>query len=365
MEFNTKKNSGFTLIDKGMSQMPPTTQVNIPAKDGGAKLVYNKDLTVEGKVVEPAKTDVVAMVKELPKATESGIKNASQAIKAQVESITNSETVQSAKKLGEDGLAKAQNAKKDALSWYAEKKQALGTWLKKIDCSFLKKPPKPAPAEAPKVKGGAHPISEPAPTITQNVYGETRAVCLDKAGNAITTTCSEGNKTILIQHGEGSYVKMEDGGGTIDKTRGRKLTLIDDNWEISVTKDEVKLVSGDQIVNIKKTVLTNIEEDENHNVDGERAVKVAQSQLHDIGKNETTVVGADRTLSVTGKEEIKVGGNSQTDIMGGETRRVNSFLNITVNGPVTVNCLSAEVTAKSQVKIQSPIIRLLGRIMMN
>jgi len=368
MEFNSKKNSGFTLIDKGMSQMPPAAQVNIPTPDGSPKLVYNKELTVEGSVVEPALTSAVATVKELPKATESGIRAGSQWLKEQVAVVTESQIVKDAKTLGEDGLKKAQEAKQESLSWYAAKKKALGTWVQKINCSFLSKndaKPEAQPPAKPETKGGARKIEEPAPTITQNVYGETRVLALDKAGNSITTTSSEGNKTILFQHGSGTYLKMEDGGGTLDKTRDRKLTIIDKNWEISIGEDEIKLVSGDQVVNIKKTVLTNIEEDENHNVDGERSIKVGQNQLHDIGKNDTTTVGADRTLSVAGKEEIKVGGDSTTTIMGGETRTINTQLTITVNGPISVNCMSADITALSMAKVKSPIIRLLGRIMMN
>lgn len=364
MSFNVGKYDGLSKTKKGLSLLPPEAQAVIPAKDGGESKIYDPKLTVDGLVIDKSLTDKVCVVQELPKATVSGAKEAVQSVAEQIKSLADVEQVNDLKKLGEEGLSKLQEAKAAATAAYESTKSAVIGYVKKIDCSFLKKKP-PKKEETKAALGGAQPIKEPATTTEKNTYGEARSMFRDKAGNSMTVTSGEGNSKILTVHSTGSYSLMDDSGDRVDKTKKNQMTLIDEGFTLHVGADGITLIEGDNKINIKKNLLTNVERDENHAIGGEHSVKVSQNQMTDVAKNQTTIVGSDRSESVAGNHDDKVSGNVKHVVGGNENVQITGGWTVTVNGNVNITSGgTASVTAQT-VNVQGANVSIRGKVRIN
>lgn len=377
---NENKNDGFFGRKSGESVgVSRYVQANVPTPDGGTKVVSSMADTPDGKIIIPQLKEGVSEVKELPKAKESGVKAAIKSFTDTANAIAESSQVQAVKELGEQGVKAVQEQKKTLLAQAKAVVDAgfnavgdAAAWARKalsFDCSKAKnKPTVQTPTSqpvAPAAKGTTNKITEAKPTGEKGEYGKV-IVNETKGGHVQLIDNTPGNKRVLNLHPSGTYDSKTDNGDSTDKVVGSKFTFVDKDWKITVFGDEIEVVYGDEHVNIKKNQFVNINGDMNHNVDGERSDHVGNNMMQAVDGNLTEITGADRTESVGGNYDGKIGGKETVKVAADSSKTVGGNMTIIVGGNVQIiSGGSVNVTAAKNMQLVAPLVRIIGRIMMN
>ncbi len=209
-----------------------------------------------------------------------------------------------------------------------------------------------APSEA---KSG---VDEPKPTPDKSKYGKVNIKEL-KSGITQTIDETEGNVRIVELHPSGTYDAKLDNGDQTEKVTGKKITVIDKNWEIAIFENEIVVITKDQKLHIKNDRFLNIEgnhdinidKDKNELIKGKNTLNVTGESITKISSNERKHTTGNQTNLIEGNLDETVKGNYSSNVSGNGTSSVSGNLSISVSGNVNIS-------ASGQISITAPKISL-------
>jgi hypothetical protein len=201
-------------------------------------------------------------------------------------------------------------------------------------------------------------IAETPPTGDKAEYGKLQ-VKENKAGFVEIRDETPGNVRKIDLHPTGTYDSMLDNGNREDKTTGKKLTMVDKNWEIVVFENELIVINKDYKLHIKQDSYTNINGNENINVDKDSSEVIKGNKKLNIKGNNTVKIEGNEGVGVDGNQKIDIGGNLTEKVSGNIEQKVSGNVKEKVSG--TKNEIVGSVltiTAGQLIRISAPKIKL-------
>lgn len=182
-------------------------------------------------------------------------------------------------------------------------------------------------------------IAEPAPTGEKAQYGKIR-VAQTKGGFVDITDETPGNKRRIAVHPSGSYRSTLDNGDSHEKVVHDKVTIIINDWNITISGDKIEVIDGEQKVQIKRDRQTNIngsdhlniDKDFNTNVEGDVGVQIGGNNTESIGGNMISEIDGNMTETIKKDHKHTVNGSETNTIMEDRTDIVGGSLNVVVSG---------------------------------
>lgn len=160
-------------------------------------------------------------------------------------------------------------------------------------------------------------IAEPAPTSSKAQYGKISVN--DSNGFVEIKDNTPGNKIWTHLHPSGTYDSVSNNGDVLEKSTHDRILIVINDWNITVSGDELMVIDGDNKIQIKKDRQININGNDNLNIDG----------------NTNTNIGKDSGLQVGGNVTESITGNMTSEINQSLTEAVKKNYNHTVNGSET------------------------------
>lgn len=187
-------------------------------------------------------------------------------------------------------------------------------------------------------------IAEATPTGEKAQYGKIR-VNQTKGGFVDITDETPGNKRRIFIHPTGTYFQTVDNGDVLEKIVHDKMTIIINDWNISISGNKIEVIDGNNKIQIKKDRQTNIngndhtnvDKDTNTNIGGNTALQVKGNSSESIQGNFTSEINKNLTEAVKQNYNHTVDGSEFNTVMKDRTDVVCGNLTVTVSGNAVVH----------------------------
>lgn len=200
-------------------------------------------------------------------------------------------------------------------------------------------------------------VKEEKPSGDKSEYGKI-VVKENKGGFVEISDETPGNVRKVNLHPSGTYDAKLDNGDAHTKTTGKKVDIVDGNWQVTVFNDNILIVNKDNKIEIREDSFINIHGSENLNVDKEKNTKVGGDVNNDYGANLTEKVNEDCEITIGGNETKTLSGNETNNISGNKKESIGGNLNITVSGNVNITGGKVNISASSSIALSAPSIKL-------
>jgi hypothetical protein len=210
-------------------------------------------------------------------------------------------------------------------------------------------------------------LKESPPDYSKSEYGSLQVKEM-KGGFVEIFDQTKGNETTLRFHPSGTYNQVQADGTNQDKVVGKKKDFYDQNWEITIGKDFIEVISGEATVQIKKDSFMTINGNSNTTINQDCNTIIDQHQFTDVKGMIIEKSGMGKNVDITGTstENITkdygqtVGGSSTTTITGYKTEIVKKGLDIMVTGNVTIYGDEIKIVGKKKISLVAPKISING-----
>lgn len=200
-------------------------------------------------------------------------------------------------------------------------------------------------------------IKEEKPTGEKSEYGKIQ-VRENKGGFVQIMDETPGNVRQVDLHPSGSYTSKLDNGDTHGKTTGKRVDIIDKNWEITVFENQILIVNKDTKIEIRNDKFENIHGNENHNIEKEKKTKVKGNVSDDFGSDYNCKISGNSNKTISGNSSETISGNKTNSISGSKQEKVSGNLTINVSGNVNITGAKVNVMASSQISLSAPKVKI-------
>lgn len=200
-------------------------------------------------------------------------------------------------------------------------------------------------------------VKEEKPSGDKAEYGKIQ-VKENKGGFVEISDETPGNVRKINLHPTGTYDAKLDNGDAHTKTTGKKVDIVDGNWEVTIFEDSIQIVNKNTKIEIREDKFENIHGSQNLNIDKEQLTKVLGNVSNDFGANVSTKINQDNDTSINGNNTETINGNSNETVKGNLKETVSGNLTINVSGNVNITGKAIDIKAASMVSISAPKVKI-------
>jgi len=200
-------------------------------------------------------------------------------------------------------------------------------------------------------------IKEEAPTSDKAEYGKI-VVRENKGGFVEISDETPGNVRKVNLHPSGTYDSKLDNGDAISKTTGKKVDIVDGNWEITIFQDNIVIVNKNTKIEIREDKFENIHGSENLNIDNEKNTKIGGDVNNDYGASLNEKITDNCDISIGNNKNENINGNQTQKVQGNLKESIGGNLNITVSGNVNISAAKVNISSSSLIALSAPAIKL-------
>lgn len=186
-------------------------------------------------------------------------------------------------------------------------------------------------------------IKEPPPTSDKAQYGKVQVK--DNNGFVEIQDNTPKNKRWVHLHPTGTYNEVRDNGDLTEKNVHDRITVIINDWNITINGDLLEVIDGNNKIQIKRDRQTNINGNDNLNIDGNSTTNVGKNLGLQVGGDNVEAIQGNMVSEISGKltEDIKkdhkhtVNGSEFNTVMGNRTDVVAKNFTVAVTGNTIVH----------------------------
>ena len=207
-------------------------------------------------------------------------------------------------------------------------------------------------------------IAEPKPTGDKSQYGKIRVS--DVNGFVSIRDSTPNNVRSVDIHPSGSYSQVLNNGDMQEKSVYDRVSIVVNDWNISIGNDEITVIVGDQKVQIKRDRQVNIAGDDNLNTDGNAHTVIGKDRGTQVGGSNTLTIEKNNLVDVTGNstENVKknfkhtVNGSETNTVMKDKTDVVVGNLTVVVSGNAIIHGKQINISADTMISLSAPAISM-------
>ena len=201
-------------------------------------------------------------------------------------------------------------------------------------------------------------VAEAKPTGEKAKYGSIQ-VKENKAGFVEIRDETPGNVRKIDLHPTGTYDSMLDNGDRIEKTTGKRVNIIDKNWEVVIFEDEVVVINRDSKIHIKQNKIETINGDRDVTVDKDSRELIQGNSTLNVTKDLSEKVSGNEKRHIVGNHSEQVDSNYEQKVSGKHNQTVGGNKNTVISGKCNINSGSTlTITSSSQIIISAPKVSI-------